>query len=132
MLPYNLIMTESMPGKSQRSGRWEKQPGLEPYYCFLPAPLPPNPPLKYNEKLLALTEKAGRALGRLDAIATNLPNPQILLYTYIRKEAALSSQIEGAQSSLSDLLLFETKETPGVPFGDAGGSELCGSPGVWD
>lgn len=119
-MAYNLIMTETVPGKSTRSGRWEKQPGPEPYYCFLPAPLPPDPPLKYSEKLLALTEKAGRALGRLDSITAHLPNPQILLYTYIRKEAVLSSQIEGTQSSLSDLLLFENKETPGVPAGDVG------------
>ncbi|MDD5208398.1 MAG: Fic family protein [Elusimicrobiales bacterium] len=65
-----------------------------------------------------MTEKAGRALGRLDSITLHLPNPQILLYTYIRKEAVLSSQIEGTQSSLSDLLLFENNEVPGVPVGD--------------
>ncbi|MEK7774329.1 MAG: Fic family protein, partial [Candidatus Zixiibacteriota bacterium] len=66
----------------------------------------------------ALTEKAGRALGRLDSITTHLPNPQLLLYTYIRKEAVLSSQIEGTQSSLSDLLLFESESSPGVPLDD--------------
>lgn len=107
-----------MPRKSPRSGRWEKQPGPEPYYCFIPAPLPPNPPIKYDEGLQALTEKASSALGRLDSITAHLPNPHLLLYTYIRKEAVLSSQIEGTQSSLSDLLLFENEETPGVPMAD--------------
>jgi Fic family protein len=111
-------MSNNLPGKNSRSGRWEKQPGPEPYYCFFPAPLPPNPPIRYDERLQALTEKAGRALGRLDSITLHLPNPQLLLYTYIRKEAVLSSQIEGTQSSLSDLLLFENAETPGVPVND--------------
>ena len=113
-------MTENIPGKSPRAGRWERQPGPEPYYCFLPAPLPPNPPIQYSAELQALTEKAGRALGRLDSITAHLPNPELLLYTYIRKEAVLSSQIEGTQSSLSDLLLFESTEAPGVPKGDVG------------
>lgn len=111
-------MKENRSGKSLRAGRFEKQAGPEPYYCFIPAPLPPDPPIKYDERLRALSESAGRALGRLDSITLNLPNPQILLYTYIRKEAVLSSQIEGTQSSLSDLLLFESHETPGVPEGD--------------
>lgn len=111
-------MSENTPGKSSRSGHWEKQPGPEPYYCFFPARLPPNPPIRYDERLQALAEKAGRALGRLDSITLHLPNPQLLLYTYIRKEAVLSSQIEGTQSSLSDLLLFENAETPGVPASD--------------
>ncbi len=111
-------MVENTPGKSTRSGRWEKQPGPESYYSFLPSPLPPSPPIQYDERLQALTEKAARALGRLDSITTHLPNPKLLLYTYIRKEAVLSSQIEGTQSSLSDLLLFENEETPGVPLDD--------------
>lgn len=103
---------------SLRAGFARKQAGPEPYYCFIPAPLPPKPPLKYDEKLQALTERAGRALGRLDAVTTQLPNPELLLYTYIRKEAVLSSQIEGTQSSLSDLLLYENAGTPGVPEDD--------------
>lgn len=103
---------------STRAGRCRKQSGPEPYACFIPAPLPPNPPIKYDERLQALTEKAGTALGRLDAITTHLPGPELLLYTYIRKEAVLSSQIEGTQSSLSDLLLYENAETPGVPLDD--------------
>jgi Fic family protein len=65
-----------------------------------------------------LLERANRALGRLDGITTLLPNPTLFLYMYVRKEAVLSSQIEGTQSSLSDLLLFENKEAPGVPIAD--------------
>jgi Fic family protein len=63
-------------------------------------------------------ETANQALGRLDGIVTHLPNPALLLYTTIRKEAVLSSQIEGTQSSLSDLLLFENKQAPGMPLED--------------
>lgn len=105
------------PSDNTRAGRWEKQSGPEPFYCFIPAPLPPNPAVDYS-KLHSLSEKANRALGRLDGIVAHLPNPQHLLYTYIRKEAVLSSQIEGTQSSLSDLLLFENAEAPGVPLND--------------
>ncbi len=111
-------MIKNIPGKSPRAGRWEKQSGLEPYYCFLPATLPPNPSIQYDSQLQALTEKASRALGRLDSVTAHLPNPELLLYTYIRKEAVLSSQIEGTQSSLSDLLLFENEKSPGVPVND--------------
>ncbi len=63
-------------------------------------------------------ERANRALGRLDGITALLPDPSLFVYLYIRKEALLSSQIEGTQSSLSDLLLFELEEAPGVPFDD--------------
>lgn len=105
------------PSDNPRAGRWERQSGPETFYCFIPAPLPPAPELNYAQ-LHALSERANRALGRLDGIVTHLPNPQHLLYTYIRKEAVLSSQIEGTQSSLSDLLLFENKEAPGVPIDD--------------
>ena len=66
-------MADNIPGKTSRSGRWEKQPGPEPYYCFLPAPLPPDPPIRYDAKLQTLTEKASRALGRLDSITAHLP-----------------------------------------------------------
>lgn len=103
--------------EATRGGRWLKESGPEPYFCFLPAPLPPNPPVDYS-RIHGLSERANRALGRLDGIVAHLPNPQHLLYTYIRKEAVLSSQIEGTQSSLSDLLLFENAEAPGVPVSD--------------
>lgn len=111
-------MSYSTPQNNPRAGRWEKQPGPEPFFCFIPAPLPPNPPIQYSPTLHGLVERANHALGRLDGIVTHLPNPALLLYTYIRKEAVLSSQIEGTQSSLSDLLLFENKQAPGVPLDD--------------
>ena len=89
------------------------------YRAFVPAPLPPEPPLDLaRPELIALKERADQALGRLDGITLLLPDPEIFLYQYVRKEALLSSQIEGTQSSLSDLLLFELDEAPGVPLDD--------------
>lgn len=88
------------------------------YRAFVPRPLPPDPPIEWNPALLALRDKANRALGRLDDISLVLPDKQLFLYQYVRKEAVLSSQIEGTQSSLSDLLLFELNEAPGVPLDD--------------
>lgn len=114
---YRLIVADAINTSNTRGGRWAKQGGPEPFHCFLPAPLPPSPPVDYS-RLHGLSEKANRALGRLDGVVAHLPNPQYLLYTYIRKEAVLSSQIEGTQSSLSDLLLFENEEAPGVPIND--------------
>jgi Fic family protein len=104
--------------KAKRSGRWDKVRGPEPYYRFLPHPLPPNPPLLHDNTLLELQEKANRALGRLDNITQFLPNPSLFLYTYVRREAVLSSQIEGTQSTLTDLLLYENNQAPGVPVSD--------------
>lgn len=101
-----------------RAGRWQRQPGPEPYRCFYPAPLPPAPPLEFSESLQLAQDRATKALARLDGMAGLLPNPGLFLYTYVRKEAVLSSQIEGTQSSLSDLLLHETKQAPGVPASD--------------
>lgn len=89
------------------------------YQAFVPAPLPPAPPLDLNiDGLLARKERADQALGRLDGITLMLPDPALFLYQYVRKEAVLSSQIEGTQSSLADLLLFELDEAPGVPTDD--------------
>src|SRR5690606_34547503 len=89
------------------------------YQAFLPAPLPPEPPIDmYDGDLVARKEQADQALGRLDGITLMLPDPELFLYQYVRKEALLSSQIEGTQSSLSDLLLFELDEAPGVPIDD--------------
>jgi Fic family protein len=85
--------------------------------AFLPAPLPPVPPLAVDSALRSLLDRSLLALGRLDSIATLLPDPELFLY-YVRKEAVVSSQIEGTQSSLSDLLLFEIAAAPGVPFDD--------------
>lgn len=90
----------------------------EAYRAFLPAPLPPDPPLDLDGELLRLLEAATRAVGRLDGIAGVLPDTQLFLYQYVRKEAVLSSQIEGTQSSFSDLLLYELEELPGVPVDD--------------
>ena len=89
----------------------------EPVRAFIPNPLPPQPALDLAAVQTAL-EEALLALGRLDSLSTLLPDPHLFLYTYIRKEAVLSSQIEGTQSSLSDLLRFELAELPGVPTDD--------------
>jgi Fic family protein len=86
--------------------------------AFVPAPLPPKPALQLSDRLHTLAQDAALALGRLDALSSLLPDPQIFLYSYVRKEAVLSSQIEGTQSSLSDLLLFEAEGSPGVPLDD--------------
>jgi Fic family protein len=86
--------------------------------AFVPHPLPPDPALLLDDELQTLAQRAAAALGRLDGISSLLPNPQLFLYSYIRKEAVLSSQIEGTQSSLSDLLLFEAEGSPGVPVDD--------------
>ncbi|MBI3049219.1 MAG: Fic family protein [Acidobacteria bacterium] len=86
--------------------------------AFVPAPLPPVPPLVLDDEARGAMDAALLALGRLDGVSSVLPDTHLLLYTYVRKEAVLSSQIEGTQSTLSDLLLFELKETPGVPLDD--------------
>lgn len=86
--------------------------------AFVPNPLPPTPPPVPNSKRARLHEQALLALGRLDAIGALLPEPDLFLYSYIRREAVLSSQIEGTQSSLSDLLLYELDGAPGVPLDD--------------
>ena len=92
--------------------------GEEQVRAFIPHPLPPNPPLDLSNARQRLLERATLAVGRLDSITLLLPEPNIFLYAYVRREAVLSSQIEGTQSSLADLLLFELEEAPGVPFDD--------------
>ncbi len=86
--------------------------------AFVPSPLPPAPPVEWSPELQSQFAAAHAALGRLDGIASILPETSVFLYSYVRKEAVLSSQIEGTQSSLSDLLLFENEEAPGVPLDD--------------
>ena len=86
--------------------------------AFVPAPLPPDPPIVWSPFLRSKFDEALFMLGRLDSVSILLPDTSLLLYMYIRKEAVLSSMIEGTQSSLSDLLLFELDETPGVPIND--------------
>lgn len=88
--------------------------------AFVPHPLPPQPPLELTGKLREKMDGALISLGRLDGISTLLPDPSLFLYMYVRKEAVLSSQIEGTQSSLSDLLLYESDEAPGLPPEDVG------------
>lgn len=90
----------------------------EPVQAFLPKPLPPSPPVQIEGTLRSSLDEALLALGRLDSVTTLLPDTALFLFMYIRKEAVLSSQIEGTQSSLSDLLLFELDEAPGVPLAD--------------
>jgi Fic family protein len=85
--------------------------------AFVPPPLPPEPPVAL-EGLLSRLSEADRALGRLDGIAVMLPRQELFLYMYVRKEAVLSSQIEGTQSTLDDLLRFETEAAGGAPIND--------------
>ena len=92
--------------------------GGEQVRAFVPAPLPPNPPIVLDGAIQRVMERALLSLGRLDAVSQLLPDRRLFLYTYVRKEAVLSSQIEGTQSSLSDLLLFELAEAPGAPDED--------------
>jgi len=100
-------------------GRYEVTTvGGEQVRAFVPNPLPPYPSLAMDRDLQPLFEAAVLALGRLDGVSTLLPDKSLFLYAYVRKEAVLSSQIEGTQSSLSDLLLFEIDEAPGVPLED--------------
>ena len=86
--------------------------------AFVPHPLPPEPALVLDVTLQQRMERATLALGRLDGLTAVLPDPALFMYSYVRKEAVLSSQIEGTQSSLSDLLRFENEATPGVPLND--------------
>ena len=85
--------------------------------AYIPPALPPVPSLELRP-LLVLMEEASRALGRLDSVASILPDTNLFLFMYVRKEALLSSQIEGTQSSLSDLLWFENEAIQGVPLDD--------------
>ena len=107
-----------MPDYPSRLGRYETTAiAGEPVRAYIPPPLPPIPPIDLTGLHVPL-EQANQTLGRLDGIASVLPDPSLFLYIYIRKEALLSSQIEGTQSSLSDLLLYEAEEAPGVPIDD--------------
>ena len=100
-------------------GRYETtNAGGEQVRAFVPVPLPPKPPVVLEGSMQRTLEAATLAIGRLDAVSTLLPDEALFLYSYARKEAVLSSQIEGTQSSLSDLLRFELEDAPGVPFED--------------
>src|SRR6266567_7503594 len=88
-----------------RAGRYLKQP--EGYRAFIPAPLPPEPAVAMDAEMVRLLSDADRALGRLDGATSILPNPNLFVAMYVRQEAVLSSQIEGTQSTLEDVLQFE-------------------------
>ncbi|HEX7059196.1 MAG TPA: Fic family protein [Solirubrobacterales bacterium] len=104
---------------ASRAGRFSRaRDGSDGYEVFHPEPLPPDPPLRLDVDLHRSLDRANQALGRLDGITLLLPDPGQLLYAFIRKEAVLSSQIEGTVSSLSDLLLFENEVAPDVPVED--------------
>ena len=96
---------------STRAGRYVTQ--LAGYRAFVPKPLPPDPPVRWNADLVRLLSEADLAVGRLDGLARSLPNPDLFVAMYVRREAVLSSQIEGTQSSLDDLLAFEI-DVPGM------------------
>jgi len=104
--------------RKARLGRYiETSVANERVRSFVPPPLPPKPPINI-ESLLDRLSAADRALGRLDGVTMLLPDKALFLYMYVRKEAVLSSQIEGTQSSLSDLLRFETEAVSGAPMDD--------------
>ena len=101
-----------------RSGRWvRQQAGPDGYSAFIPAPLPPDPPLEFTPELTRIHEEAVHAVGQLEGVS-RIMDPDRLLYMYVRKEAVLSSQIEGTQSTLSDLLEYENEGAPGTPVQD--------------
>lgn len=105
-------------GTNPRLGRYVTSVfGEEAVRAFIPPPLPPVPELNLGP-MVPLLDQAATALGRLDGVTTVLPDSPLFIYLYVRKEALLSSQIEGTQSSLSDLLLFENDEIPQVPLDD--------------
>ncbi len=91
-----------------RSGVFVKQDSG--YRAFMPAPLPPEPPLRLDGEVLTLLSKADRSLGRLDGVTSTLPNPDLFVAMFVRQEAVLSSQIEGTQSTLEDVLQERVRE----------------------
>ena len=90
----------------------------ETFSAFIPDPLPPDPPLELDGRLAQSLEAASMALGGLNAAAALIPDKALFIYAYVRKEAVLSSQIEGSRSSLADLILSELDEAPGAPVDD--------------
>jgi Fic family protein len=93
--------------RGTRSGRYVLQPGG--YRAFIPAPLLPVPPLIVDAEMQVLLSAADRAIRRLDAATELLPNPDLFVAMYVRREAVFSSQIEGTEASLVDLLEFEAQ-----------------------
>ena len=115
------------------TGRFEVTAvGGERVQAFVPAALPPRPPIEMDHGRQRLLENALLACGRLDAITALLPEPDLFLYAYVRREAVLSSQIEGTQSSLSDLTALRTRGGAGRALRRRGGGlQLRGGPGAW-
>lgn len=105
------IITSIEAGSNTRAGRFVTQ--SEGYRAFVPAPLPPAPPLELDSELLNLLESAVAELGRLDGVAQVIPDPDFFVSMYVRREAVLSSQIEGTQSTLEDLLEVELETRHG-------------------
>ena len=97
----------AVENKAHRAGRYVQQP--TGYKAFIPAPLPPEPPVDLRGPLRDLLSQADYSLGRLDGAVLTLPNPDLFVFMYVRKEAVLSSQIEGTQSSLQNLLAAEAR-----------------------
>ncbi len=97
------------PYPTNRAGQFVGQ--LTGYRAFIPKALPPDPALDLDHELLALLSRADYAVGKLDGLSAMLPNPDLFVYMYVRKEAVLSSQIEGTQASLVDILEFESQAT---------------------
>jgi len=115
-----ILMSEHYAMERDTTGRYETTVSAgETVRAFVPSPLPPLPPLDLSGGRQQRLESALLASGRLDGVSALLPDPDLFLYAYVRREAVLSSQIEGTQSSLSDLLFFELGQVPGVPFDDA-------------
>jgi Fic family protein len=93
-----------------RAGRYINQ--STGYRAFIPKPLPPEPPIQFDDELQSVLSKADRALARLDGITTVLPNPDLFIGMYVKKEALLSSQIEGTEASMQGILEFEANLIP--------------------
>src|SRR5919106_943945 len=101
-----------------RAGSFVQQvSGSRGYRAFIPAPLPPDSPVHFDLELSRLHEAAVRALGQLEGVSGGFA-PDRLLYMYVRKEAVLSSSIEGTHSTLTDLLEYENEAVPGTPIDD--------------
>jgi Fic family protein len=107
LLPYYINGGVNMAFSKNRAGSYKMQ--KQGYKTFVPKQLPPKPPLELDNQILRLLSLAEQTLGRLDGVAEVLPNPDLFVMMYVKKEAVLSSQIEGTQASLLDVLEFEAK-----------------------
>jgi len=99
-----------MEAMQSRAGK--TVPQASGYLAYVPAPLPPQPPVVLDGEAIDLLSRADQALGKLDGIASQLPNPDLFVAMYVRKEALLSSQIEGIESTLDEVIRFEEGDEP--------------------